>query len=91
MKSKMLGGILLIVGTTIGGGMLALPIVTAQSGILGALLLLLSSWAVMTFCAFLLLEINLWMPTNSNIILMVKKTLGGWAEIVAWICYLLLF
>jgi tyrosine-specific transport protein len=91
MKSKLLGGILLIVGTAIGGGMLALPIVTAQGGFLGGVGLLFLSWIVMTFSAFLLLEVNLWMPINSNIILMAKKTLGGWAEIVAWVCYLLLF
>jgi tyrosine-specific transport protein len=91
MKSKMLGGILLIVGTTIGGGMLALPIVTAQGGFWGAAFLLIASWVIMTFSAFLLLEVNMWMPSNSNIILMAKNILGGWAEIVAWFCYLLLF
>jgi tyrosine-specific transport protein len=91
MKSKLIGGILLIVGTTIGGGMLALPIVTAQGGFWGAALLLIASWVIMTFSAFLLLEVNMWMPSNSNIILMAKNTLGGWAEIVAWFCYLLLF
>ncbi len=87
----MIGGILLIVGTTIGGGMLALPIVTAQGGFWGASLLLIASWMVMTFSAFLLLEVNMWMPSNSNIILMAKNALGGWAEIIAWFCYLLLF
>jgi tyrosine-specific transport protein len=91
MKSKLIGGILLIVGTTIGGGMLALPIVMAQGGFWGAALLLGGSWLVMTFSAFLLLEVNLWMPMNSNIILMAKRTLGKWAELLAWICYLLLF
>jgi len=91
MRSKMLGGVLLIVGTTIGGGMLALPVVTAQGGFWGALLLLLVSWVVMTFSAFLILEVNLWMPTNSNIIFMARRTLGRWAEMVAWVCYLLLF
>jgi tyrosine-specific transport protein len=91
MKSKMIGGILLIVGTTIGGGMLALPIVTAEGGFWGAAALLIASWVVMTFSAFLLLEVNMWMPSNSNIILMAKNMLGGWAEIVAWFCYLLLF
>lgn len=91
MNSKLIGGILLIVGTTIGGGMLALPVVMAQSGIWGALFLLISSWLVMTFCAFLILEVNFWMPANSNIIFMAKKTLGLWGEIVSWFCYLLLF
>ncbi len=32
MHSRFLGGILLIVGTSIGGGMLALPIANAASG-----------------------------------------------------------
>src|SRR5258708_2432147 len=91
MIAKMIGGILLIVGTTIGGGMLALPIVMAQGGFWGAALLLFASWLVMTFSAFLILEVNLWMPMNSNIILMAKRTLGRWAEVIAWICYLLLF
>lgn len=91
MQTKMLGGILLIVGTTIGGGMLALPIVTAQGGFWGSLFLLCGSWAVMTFCAFLILEVNLWLPEKSNIIMMARSTLGNGGAIVAWICYLLLF
>lgn len=91
MDFKILGGILLIVGTAIGGGMLALPIVMAQGGFIGATLLLIGSWIVMTYSAFLLLEVNMWMPLNSNIILMAKKTLGRKAELIAWISYLLLF
>ena len=41
MNSKVLGGILLIVGTSIGGGMLALPLATAEGGFIGALVLLI--------------------------------------------------
>ena len=33
VDTKLIGGILLIVGTSIGGGMLALPIATAEAGI----------------------------------------------------------
>ena len=91
MNSRMLGGILLIVGTTIGGGMLALPVVMAQGGLIGSIILLVASWVVMTFSAFLILESNLWFPPNSNFIFMVKKTLGIPGAIVAWFCYLLLF
>jgi tyrosine-specific transport protein len=91
MNTKMLGGILLITGTTIGGGMLALPVVTAQGGFFGSIFLLVMSWVVMTFCAFLLLEVNFWLPTESNIIYMARSTLGVPAAIIAWICYLLLF
>lgn len=91
MNAKVIGGALLIVGTSIGGGMLALPIATAQSGFLGALLLLFGAWIIMTFGALLILEINLWFPQDSNLISMVRHTLGRGAEIVAWVCYLLLF
>jgi tyrosine-specific transport protein len=36
MDSKLFGGILLILGTAIGGGMLALPIATTEIGFLNA-------------------------------------------------------
>ena len=44
----------------------------------------------MTFSAFLLLEINLWLPANSNIISMADATLGRLGKYFAWFCYLLL-
>lgn len=90
MNSKLIGGVMLVVGTSIGGGMLGLPISTAQGGFLGALLLLLGSWFVMTLGAFLILEVNLWLPENSNLISMAQKTLGKPGEITAWLAYLLL-
>jgi tyrosine-specific transport protein len=85
MDSKLLGGILLIVGTSIGAGMLALPLTTASLGFFGSVALLLACWAVMTYAAFLVLEVNLWMPQNSNLITMAKTTLGRPGLIVAWI------
>lgn len=90
MNSKLFGGILLVVGTTIGAGMLALPIATAQLGFMGSVLLLIACWAVMTLCAFLFLEVNLWLPPNTNLISMAGLTLGRWGQVVAWGAYLLL-
>lgn len=90
MNSKLLGGILLIVGTAIGGGMLALPIATSETGFINSTLLLLGCWLLMTAGAFLILEANLWLPANSNIISMAGQTLGRAGKIVAWITYLLL-
>ncbi len=90
MNSKLIGGILLIVGTTIGAGMLALPVTTAELGFWTSVALLVSCWAVMTFCAFLFLEVNLWMPKNANMISMVGATLGRPGQIVAWVAYLVL-
>jgi tyrosine-specific transport protein len=90
MQSKLLGGILLVVGTTIGAGMLALPIGTAELGFWGSLVLLIGSWAIMTTCAFLFLEVNLWLPAGTNLISMAGATLGRGGRYVAWVFYLLL-
>ena len=87
---KLLGGILLIMSMSLGAAMLALPVVTAPSGFLPATALLFACWALMTFSAFLLLEVNLWLPENSNIISMAKMTLGRPGQCVTWISYLFL-
>ena len=91
LDTKLLGGILLIVGTAIGGGMLALPIATAEAGFTNSLILLFLCWFIMTVSAFLVLEVNLWLPANTNIISMSRILLGSWGESIAWISYLLLF
>ncbi|RDI41514.1 amino acid permease [Aquicella lusitana] len=90
MDFKLVGSILLIVGTSIGAGMLALPIATAQLGFLGSLILLFGCWFIMTMGALLLLEVNLWMPMNSNLITMARATIGPVGQIISWITYLLL-
>jgi len=87
---KILGAVLLIVGTSIGGGMLALPIMTAHSGYMPSCVFLLGTWAVMTIGAFLLLEVNLWLEPGSNLISMVRATLGYRIEWLAWLVYMLL-
>lgn len=90
MDFKLLGCILLIVGTSIGAGMLALPIATAQLGFLGSLILLFACWFVMTAGALLILEVNLWLPQNSNLISMAKATIGPIGQIISWVTFLLL-
>lgn len=90
MKSKLLGGILLIIGTSIGAGMLGLPIAAAQLGFPGAMILLVLCWLIMIVCGFLVLEINFWLPQNSNLISMAQATMGPIGQLIAWITYLLL-
>ncbi|HSW71008.1 MAG TPA: aromatic amino acid transport family protein, partial [Gammaproteobacteria bacterium] len=90
MDLKLLGSILLIVGTSIGAGMLGLPIVAAELGFSGSLLLLFGCWLIMTVSAFLILEVNLWLPQNNNLISMAKATLGPFGQIISWLTYLLL-
>jgi len=90
MNSKVLGGILLVAGTAIGAGMLALPVSTGLAGFVPALILLVACWLFMTYTAFLMLEVNLWMPAGTNLITMARNTLGKWGEWVSWIVYLFL-
>jgi tyrosine-specific transport protein len=88
MNSKLFGGILLIAGTCIGGGMLGLPIATAQGGFISSSILFIACWMLMSFTALLTLEVNLCFPNNSNVISMARATLGKPAEIICWTIYL---
>ena len=90
LNSKLIGGILLIVGTSIGGGMLALPVSTAEVGFGNSLFFLIACWLIMTSGALLVLEVNLRLPAGSNMISMAKSTLGLPGQIIAWITYLFL-
>lgn len=90
MFNKILGGVLLIIGTSIGGSILALPMVTASAGVAHSSLLLLASWMLMTLGAFCILEVTLWLPEGTNLISMAKATLGREGQLLMWIAYLLL-
>lgn len=88
--SKVIGGALLVAGTTIGAGMLALPVVTGLAGFVPTVCLFAVYWLYMTTTAFLMLEVNLWLGENVNLITMAKKTLGKAGQIVSWVTYLFL-
>lgn len=89
-RSKCVGGVLFIVGTSIGGGMLVMPVSIASVGMLPILCCLIACWLVMTSGALLILEVNLRLPKGSHLISMAKSTLGWPGQLVAWIAYLLL-
>ncbi len=90
MDTKLIAGILLIVGSAIAGGMLALPVALSELGFVYSSLLLVLCWFVMTSGALLILEVNSWLPRNNNIISMSQATLGGAGQAVAWVTYLFL-
>lgn len=88
--NRQTGAILLITGTCIGAGMLALPATTAAAGFWPAIALLIVCWLAMYLTGLYVLEANLCVKENSNFVSMAKATLGRWGEVVAWITYLLL-
>ena len=73
---KVIGGVLLVAGTSIGAGMLALPVVTAAGGFFPAFFSYLICWAFMTSTGLLLLEISLGMPPDANLVTMAGTYLG---------------
>lgn len=87
---QVIGAILLIIGTSIGGAVLALPLATAKGGFLYTTLFLFFSWFMMTAGAFYVLEVTLSMPEGSNMISMAENTLGKEGAIVTWCIYLIL-
>ena len=90
MLSKIIGGILLIIGTSIGAGMLALPMATAAGGFYHAFVFMLGAWAFMTIGALLIVEVNLTLPEGSNFISMARTTLGRGGALITWLAMLLL-
>nr|NGX29103.1 Tyrosine-specific transport protein [Candidatus Anoxychlamydiales bacterium] len=63
-SNKFLGSVLLISGTTIGAGMLGLPVMTGFAGFFPTLALLFFFWLYMLVTAFLYLEANLALKGN---------------------------
>lgn len=90
MNSRFIGGVLLIVGTSIGGGMLALPVANAATGFWQSSLFLLLCWFLMTLGAFFILEVNLYLPPGKNMVSMAVATLGTPGLIIAWLSYIFL-
>lgn len=90
MRSRFIGGILLIVGTSIGGGMLALPLANAATGFWQSSFFLLICWGLMTLGALFILEANLYLPPGKHMVSMAQSTLGMPGLIVAWLSYIIL-
>ncbi|MEG9489198.1 aromatic amino acid transport family protein [Mannheimia indoligenes] len=57
MKNKILGSALMIAGTTIGAGMLAMPLTSAGMGFGATALLLIGLWALLAYTGLLFMEV----------------------------------
>lgn len=89
--SKIFGGVLLVAGTCIGAGMLALPVSTGPAGFFPSLFAFIFAWIVMTLSALLMVEVSLRFPKDTNLITMAKGTLGKSGAVIAFIVYVLFF
>jgi tyrosine-specific transport protein len=88
---KMIGSIFLLMGTLIGGGMLAIPLVSSGVSFLYTALLLICMWMLMLFTGLLFLEVNLAYPfPQTNFSSMASHTLGKMGKILTATSYLIL-
>lgn len=88
--AKILGGALLVTGTTIGGGILAFPVASGVTGFWPSLALFVLFWFFMLLSAFVLLEVTLRMEGDSDLLSMARYALGPLGTAIGWTSYLFL-
>jgi tyrosine-specific transport protein len=89
-KNRFWGAVLLISGTTLGGAMLALPIMTGLAGLVPSLCIMGLIWLLMLHSGFYFLEVNLHVRGENNLVSMAGATLGSLAQYFVGFFYLLL-
>ncbi|MEF1309127.1 aromatic amino acid transporter [Vibrio mytili] len=90
-RSKVFGSTLIIAGTTIGAGMLALPLASAGIGFSISLAIMFSLWALMAFTALLMLELHQYADSSATLHTLAKQILGKKGKWVASFAMLFLF
>lgn len=91
MKTKVLGSALIIAGTTIGAGMLALPLVSASLGFFTASLLMVGIWAIMSYTSLLMLEVHQYGHRSATLHSLAFQFLGKNGQRIATFSMLFLF
>ncbi|WP_436322481.1 aromatic amino acid transport family protein [Vibrio cidicii] len=90
-SSKIFGSTLIIAGTTIGAGMLALPLASAGIGFSISLMIMVSLWALMAFTALLMVEVHQEAQSNATLHTLAKQILGPRGKLIASFSMLFLF
>jgi tyrosine-specific transport protein len=86
-----LSGILLVSGTCIGAGMLALPVVTGVSGFYPGMFINVLCWLFMLLTGLLFLEATLWMKEGANVLSMAQRFFGPVGKIIGGLSFLFLY
>jgi tyrosine-specific transport protein len=88
---KTVSGTLLIAGTTIGAGMLGIPLLTAGAGFYPAMGITVLVWLFMLATGLLFLEATLWMHEGANVLSMSRRFLGSTGKLAAGGTFLFLY
>lgn len=76
MKNRTLGSVFIVAGTTIGAGMLAMPLASAGVGFGVTLLMLVGLWALMCYTALLLVEVYQHVSADTGLGTLARRYLG---------------
>ncbi|NDV23551.1 amino acid permease [Desulfovibrio sp. JC022] len=82
MNTKTLGAISVVAGTSIGAGMLGLPMTLGNLGFTTGACALVFMWVVAAYSALMLLEINLEFGKGVNFNFMTRKILGHTGQLI---------
>ncbi len=91
MKNRVLGSTFIVAGTTIGAGMLALPLITASVGWGLSIVLMMTMWAVSAAGGLLLAEVALAYPKASNLHGMAGAVFGKPGQLLSGAASLFLY
>ena len=81
--NKTVGSTLLVAGTMIGAGMLAMPLTSAGIGLTATVFLLIGLWAVLTFTAFLFVELYQTADSDAGIGTLAAQYFGKAGRIIS--------
>ncbi len=85
------GAVLLISGSCIGAGMLALPIVTSAFGFVPSVAMFVMAWLLMALSGQLLAQINLSLGYHKSLMTLAEEIFGPVGKWVTFSLFLLLF
>jgi len=89
--NKIVGSTLIVAGTALGGGMLALPLASAGLGFYTAAFLIIANWGLMTYTALLMLEIHQHAEQDATLNSLAKNLLGKPGQYLATFASFFLF
>ncbi|MFA6914874.1 MAG: aromatic amino acid transport family protein [Parachlamydiales bacterium] len=88
---SLLSGILIVSGTCIGAGMLALPVITGMAGFLPAIVISTLCWLFMLCTGMLFLEATLWLEDGANVMTLTGHFLGKLGKIAGGASFIFLY
>ena len=89
MKNRTLGSTLLVAGTTIGAGMLAMPITSASMGFGFTVALLFILWLLLSFSALLFIEVYQTARIDAGLATLAEQYFGRFGRIISTVALLI--